>query len=170
MNTLFHTGISSHRITDEPQWGSTARMRPIYLDTLCRQFPKINIQGAHFGNPWYDEAAEACRWNPKLYFDITGSSLLKLIKLDDLGRLNKILWWSNKEGEINPHTLKGGPSAWEHIVFGTDERPSGLVPNIERFQRMLDSNNVPENTRKKMWGLTVAEILGIDPKTRKFIK
>ena len=58
----------------------------------------------------------------------------------------------------------------EHIVFGTDERPSGLVPNIERFQKMLDVNNVPESTREKMWGLTMAKILEIDPKTKKFIK
>ncbi|HKJ70049.1 MAG TPA: amidohydrolase family protein, partial [bacterium] len=168
MHMLFHTGISSHRITDSPQWGSSSRMRPMYLDTICRQFPNTTVQGAHFGNPWYEEAAEAARWNPTLYFDITGSTLLKLIKLNDLQRLSKILWWASDEAEENPHTLEGGPDAWEHIVFGTDEGPDGLVSNIDRFQQMLDANNVPANIRVKMWGLTMAEVLGIDPETHTF--
>jgi hypothetical protein len=167
MVMLFHTGISSRREFESPTWGSSARMRPIYLDTICRQFPRVVVQGAHLGNPWYEEAAEAARWNPRLYFDVTGSTLPKLIKLGRLDRLAEILWWSAGEGESNPHTLEGGPGAWEHIVFGTDEKPSGLDANIERFQMMLDANDVPEPTRRRMWGLTMAEVLGIDPKTRK---
>ena len=168
LHTLFHTGISSHSIKDEPQWGSSARMRPVYLDTICRQFPRLTIQGAHLGNPWYEEAAEVTRWNPNLYFDVTGSTLLKFIKLGKLSRMSEILWWASDEAENNPHTLKGGPGAWEHIVFGTDEKPSGLAANIERFQKMLDANNVPKATREKMWGLTIARVLGTNPKTRSF--
>lgn len=168
MHMLFHTGISAQKIQDEPQWGSSARMRPIYLDTICRQFPRVTIQGAHLGNPWYEEAAEAARWNPKLYFDVTGSTLLKFIKLGRLDRMKEILWWAADESENNPHTLKSGPDAWEHIVFGTDEAPSGLKENINRFQMMLDANNIPENNRKMMWGLTIANLLGINPETRKF--
>jgi len=166
---LFHTGISSRRASDEPAWTSSSRMRPMYLDTLCRAFPRIKIQGAHLGNPWYDEAAEAARWNANLFFDVTGSTLFKLLKLGQLERLSDILWWSDQEGDNNPHTLKGGPSAWEHIVFGTDETPEGLPGNIERFSKMLDANNVPVESRKKMWGGTMAENLGINPETHSFI-
>ncbi len=168
MHMLFHTGISAQRLKDSPQWGSSARMRPIYLDTICRQFPRVTIQGAHLGNPWYEEAAEAARWNPKLFFDVTGSTLLKFIKLGKLERMKEILWWADDESENNPHTLKGGPSAWEHILFATDEKPTGLEENIKRFQMMLDANNVPEKDLNNMWGLTIANILDIDPKTRKF--
>ena len=163
LHMLFHTGISNHTILDQPQWGSSSRMRPMFLDTICRQFPRATIQGAHFGNPWYEEAAEAARWNPTLYFDITGSSLIKFIKTGRLERMKEILWWASDEGISNPHTLKGGPGAWEHIVFGTDEEPSGLAANIDRFQKMLDANQVPREVRDKMWGLTMARILGIDP-------
>ena len=170
MYMIFHTGISSRRISDEPVLKSSSRMRPMYLDTICRLCPRVTIQGAHLGNPWYEEAAEAARWNPNLYFDITGSTLFKFIKLGRLDRMREILWWSSEEGEENPHTLNDGPGAWEHIVFGTDEKPSGLTGNIERFQKMLDANNVPETTRKKMWGLTMAKLLGIDPETHKFVK
>jgi len=166
---LFHTGISSRRASDEPAWTSSSRMRPMYLDTLCRAFPRIKIQGAHLGNPWYDEAAEAARWNANLFFDVTGSTLFKFIKLGRLERMSEILWWSAEEGDNNPHTLKGGPGAWEHIVFGTDESPEGLPGNIERFSMMLDANDVPAESRKKMWGLTMAENLGIDPETHRFI-
>jgi hypothetical protein len=49
----------------------------MYLDTLAREFPDLTLVGAHLGNPWYDEAAEAARWNPNLYFDMTGSTLVK---------------------------------------------------------------------------------------------
>jgi predicted TIM-barrel fold metal-dependent hydrolase len=164
---LFHTGISSRRANDQPAWTSSSRMRPMYLDTLCRAFPRVKIQGAHLGNPWYEEAAEAARWNANLFFDVTGSTLFKFIKLDRLGEMKNILWWSGEEGEHNPHTLKDGPSAWEHIVFGTDERPEGLTGNIERFSMMLDANNVPPATREKMWGKTMAENLGIDPETHR---
>jgi hypothetical protein len=166
MHMLFHTGISSHTISNEPQWGSSARMRPMCLDTICRQFPKTTIQGAHLGNPWYDEAAEAARWNPTLFFDVTGSTLLKFIKIGRLDRMKEILWWASNESEDNPHTLKGGPGAWEHIVFGTDEGPSGLAANIDRFQKMLDANQVPDDVRPRMWGGTIAKILGIDPNRR----
>ena len=52
-------------------------MRPIYLDTMARLFPAWKIHGAHLGNPWYEEASMSCRWNPNLYFDLTGSTLKK---------------------------------------------------------------------------------------------
>jgi predicted TIM-barrel fold metal-dependent hydrolase len=168
MYLIFHTGISSRRANDVPAYTSSSRMRPMYLDTLCRAFPRVKIQGAHLGNPWYDEAAEAARWNANLFFDVTGSTLFKFIKLNRLEDMSKILWWSAEEGDENPHTLKDGPSAWEHIVFGTDEKPSGLPGNIERFSMMLEANSVPTDIRERMWGLTMAENLGIDPETRRF--
>jgi len=167
LHMLFHTGVTSRRISDEPRLQSASRMRPMYLDTICRVCPRATVQGAHLGNPWYEEAAEAARWNPNLFFDVTGSTLLKLIKLGRLERLSEVFWWSSDESENNPHTLKGGPGAWDHIVFGTDEPPSGLPGNIERFQKMLDANHVPDAQRAKMWGLTIAQVLGIDPKTRR---
>lgn len=169
MHMLFHTGITSRRNIDGvPRYGSWGHMRPVYLDAICRQFPNATIQGAHFGNPWYEEAAECARWNPNLYFDITGSSLFKFTELDKMDIMSEYLWWAGWDSQTeNPHTLQGGPSAWEHIVFGVDEDPSGLPGNIERFQRMIEANNVPAEDQPKMWGLTMAKILGIDPETKK---
>lgn len=157
---LFHTGITGRfSVTDQPSHGSSARMRPIYLDRIARAFPRTVVQGAHFGNPWYDEAAEACRWNPNLYFDISGSNLIKLELTDQLSMFRKILWW----GE-----LAGPPGAFEHLVFGTDARPNRLTELIEQFDRFLDANEVPETVRDNIWGLTMARFLDIDPETHRF--
>jgi hypothetical protein len=53
------------------------RMRVTTLDNIARRFPKLTI-GAHLGNPDYAWAAEIGRWNPNLYFDLSGSTLIKL--------------------------------------------------------------------------------------------
>lgn len=171
LHMLFHTGISSRTERDDvPRWGSPARMRPMYLYTIAQQFPRATIQGAHFGNPWYEEAAEAMRWSPNLYFDLTGSTLYKLVKLNQMSRLSEYIWWADwPAGEDNPHTLQGGPSAWEHIVFGVDEGPAGLGPNIERMQLVMDANNVPAADREKIWSGTMARILKIEPARRRAV-
>ncbi len=75
MVCLFHLGIVVRTQWDKHFDVNNERHRPVYLDTIARAFPKLRIVGAHFGNPWYEEAAMICRWNPNLYFDLSGSSL-----------------------------------------------------------------------------------------------
>ncbi|HEY3130948.1 MAG TPA: amidohydrolase family protein [Acidobacteriota bacterium] len=150
---LFHTGIAFH--VDTPQYTSMARMRPGYLDTLTRAFPDLYIQGAHFGNPWYDEAAEAARWGPKLYFDLTGSSLQK--KQKNLAVFKEHLWWQGPSQHSSPHAVY----AFEKLVFGTDEPPEHLPDVISGFEAMLAACSVPEASRRKIYGETIAKILGV---------
>lgn len=156
---LFHTGITSRSINDKPSLGTMMRMRPGYLDLICRLCPRAIVQGAHFGNPWYDEAAEACRWNPNLYFDISGSSLIKLEMTGQLDIFRKILWWAK---------LGGNPGAFEHIVFGSDTQVQMVEEKIGEFERFLEANQVPEEIRDGMWGLTLARFLDLDPQTHRF--
>lgn len=157
----FHLGIVSRERPEVPEFSSMARMKPSMLDAIARRFPRLTIVGAHFGNPWYEEAAEAGRWNPNLLFDITGSSLIK--KADHPEFWGQVLWWrSNLSTMHSP----GGQDAFEKVVFGTDEGPEGLEPNIERFQRFLDGNNVPEAVREKCWYGTMAKLLNITPRAR----
>lgn len=150
---LFHTGIASH--VDTPEFTSMARMRPDYLDTIARAFPNLYIQGAHLGNPWYAEAAEAARWCPKLYFDLTGSSLLK--KANNLSVFREYLWWDGPGIHSSPHAVY----AFEKLVFGTDEDPEHLDTVIGRYEAMLDACRVPESSRAKIYSGTLARILGI---------
>ena len=121
---LFHLGIVG-RTSFKSMMGPATResmaeayfcdsnyMRPIYLDTLARLFPEWQIHGAHLGNPWYEEATMSCRWNPNLYFDLSGSTLKKKRP----AFLGELLWWNRFTRYRDPD----GRDAWEKIVFGSD--------------------------------------------------
>jgi hypothetical protein len=155
---LFHTGIVSGNGSGEPEQSSMARMRPSFLHTIARSFPKLKIHGSHLGNPWYDEAAEAARWSPNLYFDVTGSTLQK--KQHNLTVFREYLWWDGP-AEHSPSTAV---YAFEKLVFGTDEAPDALDSVLARHEAMLEANKVPEASRKKIYGETMARLLGITPR------
>ncbi len=153
--TLLHTGISSRPADKVPRLkGSSARMRPMYLDTLARAFPELTLVGAHLGNPWYDEAAEAARWNPNLYFDLTGSSLIK--KKDELVVFRKYFWWGPGS---QAHMPENTPHAFEKLVFGTDQDPLKLEENIARYNQLFDACQVPEPVRRKVFAETLLKLL-----------
>jgi len=151
---LFHTGIVFGQ-SDEPEPSSMARMRPSFLHTIARSFPRLRIQGAHLGNPWYDEAAEVARWEKNLHFDLTGSSLIK--KRNDLAVFKEYLWWEGPTA----HSPADAVYAFEKLVFGTDEPPEQLDNMLGRYQAMLIACGVPEASRRKIYGETMARILGI---------
>ncbi len=152
--TLLHTGISFRPDDKVPRLkGSAARMRPMYLDTLARAFPELTLVGAHLGNPWYDEAAEVARWNPNVYFDLTGSSLIK--KYDEMAVFRKYLWWGATSDAA--HMPSGTPHAFEKLVFGTDNDP--LEVSIDRYRRLLDACQVPDPVRRKVFAGTMIRLL-----------
>jgi len=155
---LFHTGIVSGNGSGEPEQSSMARMRPSFLHTIARSFPKLKIHGSHLGNPWYDEAAEAARWSPNLYFDVTGSTLQK--KQHNLTMFREFLWWDGPA----EHSPSSAVYAFEKLVFGTDESPDALDSVLARYEAMLEANKVPEVSRRRIYGETMARLLGITPK------
>jgi predicted TIM-barrel fold metal-dependent hydrolase len=155
---LFHTGIVSGNGSGQPEPSSMARMRPSFLHTIARSFPTLKIHGAHLGNPWYDEAAEAARWSPNLYFDVTGSTLQK--KQHDLTVFRDFLWWDGPA----EHSPSSAVYAFEKLVFGTDESPEALDSVLAKYEAMLEANKVPEASRRKIYGETMARLLGITPR------
>jgi predicted TIM-barrel fold metal-dependent hydrolase len=159
---LFHTGIVAGNGSGEPEPSSMARMRPSFLHTIARSFPKLQIQGAHLGNPWYDEAAEVARWCPNVHFDLTGSSLIK--KQRNLSVFKEYLWW---EGPTE-HSPSNAEYAFDKLVFGTDEPPDHLDAVLARYEAMLDACGVPEASRRRIYGETMARLLGVParPATR----
>lgn len=148
---LFHTGINA---------GGYPRMRPSLLLTISAKFPELYILGAHLGNPWYAEAAEVARVRPRVYWDVTGSTLIK--KESNLKSFKEYLWW---EGPTNHSPAE--VHAFEKILFGTDEQPGwevrgmGLVNMLTRYEDMFDACGVPEAVRKKSFGETMARILKV---------
>lgn len=166
MPGLFHLGILQ-RLQDTGFMRAATRdqlrggyfldcnyMRPIYLDTLARLFPEWQVHGAHLGNPWYEEAAMSCRWNPNLFFDLTGSTLKK--KKPEY--LAELLWW-------NPHSRYRDPDgrdAWEKIMFGSDVAYFETHDVLHDYDQVIRKLNLSEDIKWKILGGTAARIYGIE--------
>ena len=132
-------------------------MRAATLDNIARRYPKMTIIGAHLGNPDYAWAAEISRWNPNLYFDVSGSSLIK--KRENPAFWKEIFWWS---GVVSPHTPKNAPSAFERLVFGSDVFGGELEEfdrELELYRNMLKANGVPQHAQDNIFGGTMWRIL-----------
>lgn len=129
-------------------------MKPIYLDTIARISPKLTIIGAHLGNPWYEEATMAARWNPNLYFDLTGSTLKK--KTPEF--FGSLLWWTPKTRYRDPE----GRYAWEKILFGTDVLYNEIEEVMEDYKRVLNMLEIDQKIQEKIFGNTMAKILKLE--------
>ncbi|MFQ6079508.1 MAG: amidohydrolase family protein [Thermodesulfobacteriota bacterium] len=151
MPILFHLGIVARDDRFRDYDINCNRMRPIYLDTIARAFPNLQIIGAHLGNPWYEEAAMACRWNPNLYFDLTGSTLKKKSPTD----IQKLLWWTKTSCYRDPW----GRDAWEKIIFGSDVPYDEIEDAMNDYKRTMAALGVREEIQKKVFGDTMQRIL-----------
>jgi hypothetical protein len=157
MILLFHTGIVNRTNPNVASDVSSDRMRVATLDLIARRFPKLTVIGAHLGNPDYAWAGEIARWNPNLLFDVSGSTLIK--KQEDYAFFKTIFWWSSV---ASPHTPKGGASAFEKLVFGSDVFGGELEEfdrELERYQKMLDTCGVSREAQANIFGGTLWKVL-----------
>lgn len=157
MIILFHTGIVNRTTPDIAADISSDRMRASTLDLIARRFPKLTIIGAHLGNPDYAWAGEIARWNPNLYFDVSGSTLLK--KQEDYTFFKSIFWWTSV---ASPHTPKSSTPAFEKLVFGSDVFQGELGEfdgELDRYHQMLDRCGVSAEAQANIFGGTLWRIL-----------
>src|SRR5712692_1381163 len=157
MIILFHTGIVNRTNPDVAADISVDRMRVTTLDNIARRFPKLTIIGAHLGNPDYAWAAEIARWNPNVFFDLSGSTLIK--KQEDYTFLKSVFWWSSV---ASPHTPKASGSAFEKIIFGSDVFGGELEEfdrELERYQKMLSACGVSPEAQANIFAGTLWRIL-----------
>ena len=157
MLLLFHTGIVNRPNPEVPEDASSDRMRISTLDLIARRFPALTIIGAHLGNPDYSWAGEIGRWNPNLYFDVSGSTLIK--KQEDYGFFKSIFWWTSV---ASPHTPKSSATAFEKLVFGSDVFEGELDEfdrELERYHRMLDQCGVSAAAQANIFSGTLWHIL-----------
>ncbi len=153
MPVLFHLGIVANRPGFDK--ADSNCMRPIHLDHIARSIPQLTVIGAHLGNPWYEEATMSCRWNPNLFFDLSGSTLKKKRPAFLAG----LLWWT----EDTPYRAPDGSTAWQKIVFGSDV-PSGRVAEvIAGYENLMNTLRLAPAIRERIWYGTAARLLGIDP-------
>ncbi|MGI8962506.1 MAG: amidohydrolase family protein [Bryobacteraceae bacterium] len=154
---LFHTGIVNRTTPQVPEDASSDRMRVSTLDLIARRFPKLTIIGAHLGNPDYAWAGEIGRWSPNIYFDVSGSTLIK--KQEDYGFFKSIFWWTSV---ASPHTPKSSATAFEKLVFGSDVFEGDLGEfdrELERYHRMLDTCGVSAEAQANIFSGTLWRIL-----------
>ncbi len=157
MIILFHTGIVNRTNPQIAADVSSDRMRVSTLDLIARRFPKLTIIGAHLGNPDYAWAAEIGRWNPNVYYDVSGTTLIK--KQPDYTFFKSVFWWTSVAG---PHTPKSGASAFEKLVFGSDVFEGDLDEldrELNRYHHMLDACGVPAEAQANIFGGTLWRIL-----------
>jgi len=159
---LFHTGIVLRRRFDEPEDVASGRMRPIYLEEIARRFPKITVLGAHCGNPEYEWAAEIARWNPNVFWDLSGSTLTKT--QGRLAEFQKIFWWSNTEWQSPEWKVKtpdNDQSAFVKIVFGSDNGLDGIESVVKQYHALFEACNIPAHRRKMIMGGTLSRMLSL---------
>ncbi len=155
--TLFHTGIV---FRPEPRVAaniSSDRLRVTRLDAILRQFPDLVVIAAHMGNPDYVWAAELSRWNPNLYLDLSGSTLIKTAS--DYRVFRSYFWWS---GTVSPHTPLGQADAFAKLVFASDIFWGELGEfdrSLERHRRMLEVCGVDAVTRQAIMGGTAWRLI-----------
>lgn len=157
MIILFHTGIVNRTAPQIPEDASSDRMRVSTLDLIARRFPKLTLIGGHLGNPDYAWAGEIGRWNPNLYFDVSGSTLIK--KQGDYPFFKSIFWWTSV---VSPHTPKSNTTAFEKLVFGSDVFEGDLDEldrELDRYHRMLDACGVSAQAQANIFSGTLWRIL-----------
>lgn len=153
----FHTGVVLREDPQKPEDVGFDRMRAGRLDLIARKFPGLVLIGAHLGNPDYTEAAEIARWDPNLYFDLSGSTLIKM--KDNYAYFKSVFWWTGVE---SLHTPASRGSAFEKLVFASDVFNGDIGEfdlELARYHAMLDACGVPENSQKMIFSGTMWKIL-----------
>lgn len=150
---LFHLGIVARDPGQQFRDVSMARMRPVHLDRIARRLPVLPLIGAHFGNPWYEEAAELARMHPNVFFDLTGSTLKKKAP----AYFDELLWWARNE----QYGRMGDNHPYEKLLFGTDVGIELIEDVLTDYRRLLDHLEMPADFRARVMGGTAARIFGL---------
>ena len=87
--------------------------RPLYMDKVACDFPKLKIVMAHMGHPWEAECIAAIRHQPNLYADISALyyrpwqfyNTMRL--LEEYGAGNKVFFGSDFPATTTADSIKG---------------------------------------------------------------
>jgi len=145
MPILFHTGVirMGRPLPDEKI--SSAKMRPILIETLGHQFPELKMVMAHLGVPWHDEAATIARVQTNTYVDLSGS-LEGWRSTKSIEWFKQILYW------------KG---AHRKVVFGSDVYFTKVAAAFQDYQRILDDMGWSAAQQADVFGNNAATLLGL---------
>jgi predicted TIM-barrel fold metal-dependent hydrolase len=137
---LFHTGDTAFST------GDLARSHPLTLDGLANKREELVIVLCHFGNPWFDDAAELIYKHPNVYADISG------LTTGGAYAEKYAEWLAKKISEAVYFAAGAGK-----IIFGTDypitkhSETLGLVKRLEVDE--LDKEKILWRNAERVFGL-----------------
>jgi predicted TIM-barrel fold metal-dependent hydrolase len=146
MPILFHTGWVAYNDSERLEYVNCGFMRPLCLDTICRNFPKLNVIGAHLGNFWWEEAVYLAPQFENLCFDLSGGS----IRMKSLRFFRDAFSKGAKPNlESTEEIIDYRP--FEHFVYGSDNPPPEVL--LSFYNNLMRLLEVPEPIRQKvLWG------------------
>ena len=130
------------QISREKYGFSSARMQPIYLDTIAYYFPELFIIGAHMGWPDYRTSSAVARWRPRLYFDISGGDVVH----------NHIVEGGYIGKEISPRKL----------LYGSDSDHRRIKGDIARWKAAFDKMGLTADEQDQIFYRNAAKIFGLE--------
>jgi predicted TIM-barrel fold metal-dependent hydrolase len=136
--SLFHTGTSG--IGGNQPGGQGIRLdyaRPIRLDAVAAQFPRLQVVAAHFGYPWHLELLAMAIHKTNIWIDISG-------------------WAPRYIPTEVVREMKG--RLQDRFLFGSDY--PFLQP--QRCLEELASLEIPEAALQKILRGNAARLLGLD--------
>ncbi len=138
---LFHTGIVTTR--RYLHGVSSANMRPVHLDTIAHEFPRLNLICAHLGMPWYEEAAAIARILPSVYVDLSGAPL----------------GWRAQKDVAFFRSLFYRPDVWAKVIWGSDVHVHDLEAALRRDQALAEDLALSPEQRSAYFGGTLLSLL-----------
>ena len=144
MPILFHTGIMGRQPRDGEFDTACERVRPIFLDGIARAFPELILIGAHLGVPWYNEACAVARFNPNVFFDLSGA--VNLLYEMEPWFFETLTYWN---------------MAKEKFIFGVDDHYKGIMGSVNKFNTLMDKLSFPQELKEKIFYGNMEKILGL---------
>ena len=118
---LFHTGIFYPPSPMSGQGIRSENYRPIHVEPIAHEFPRLKIICAHLGVCWNEEAAALCRICPNVHADLSGRV--------DGWRSSKPIEWFNQ--------ILYWPEAHRKILFGSDVHCDEIPATLEDHDRIF---------------------------------
>jgi uncharacterized protein len=123
-----------------PYGFSSARMQPIYLDTIAFHFPELFIIGAHLGWPDYRTACAIARWRPRLFFDVSGGDVVRKHIID---------------GGYVMHEIRP-----EKLVYGSDSDHRRMKRDVEAWRSAFTEMGLTDEQQRLIFHDNAARIFG----------
>lgn len=153
MPLVLHTGFLPPTPLDRARRVRSANMRPVYLDTLARSFPRLRMVGVGLGSPWCEEAAEVLRHHSNVFFDLSGE-VLRRKGADFFGGILRPTHASLWEEDA-------GANLWGRVVFGSAVRHEEIASVERDYQRIFRALALNREDIEAVMGHTAARLLDI---------